>query len=70
MKIEFFTTPPKEVFVEADNKNFSVTAMPWANGEGINVMLHGKDLSIRDSFSLRWEELDALSIALQLARAV
>lgn len=70
MKVESFTTPSKEIFVETEDSTFSITAMPWANGEGTNVMLHGKDLSIRGCFSLRWEELDALSIALQLARAV
>ena len=70
MKIESFTSPTKEVFVETEDSKFSVTAVPWANTEGCNVLLHGKDLSIRGCFSLRWEELDALSIALQLARAV
>ena len=70
MKVESFTSPTKEVFVETDNHSFSVTAIPWANGEGLNVMLHGENLVLRGSFSLRWEDLDALQIALTAARAV
>ena len=70
MKVESFTSPTREVFVETEGSTFTVTAIPWANGEGLNVMLHGNDLTIRGCFSLRWEELDALSIALQVARSV
>lgn len=70
MKVESFTSPTKEVFVETDTHSFSTTAIPWANGEGLNVILHGNDLTIRGCFSLRWEELDALQIALTAARAV
>lgn len=69
MKLETFITETKEIFVEGNG--FSVTANPWANCEGVSVMLHGdgKDMPIRAAFSLRWEELDALMVALAAARA-
>ena len=66
MKLETFRSPTTEIFLEADG--ISVTANPWANGEGINFMLHGKDAAIRVAGSLRWEELDALLITLTAAR--
>jgi hypothetical protein len=69
MKLETFTTDTKEVFVEGNG--FNVSAYRWANCEGVSVLLHGdgRDLPIRASFSLRWEELDALMVALAAARA-
>ena len=70
MKHESFTSPTRESFVVADDQSFSATAIPWANSEGLNVMLHGKNLDIRGCFSLRWEDLDVLQVALTAARAV
>lgn len=69
MKLETFTSETKEIFVSGNG--LSVTANPWANHEGLSVMLHseGKDMPIRAAFSLRWEELDALMVALSAARA-
>jgi hypothetical protein len=70
MKLETFTTNVNEVYVTTGNESFAVTATTWSNQEGINVMLHGKNLDLRGSFSLRWEDLDVLQVALQAARAV
>lgn len=69
MKLETFIAETKEVFVEG--KGLSVSAYPWANLEGVSVLLHseGKDMPIRAAFSLRWEELDALMVALAAVRA-
>ena len=69
MKLETYKQPTTEVFVEG--KGFNVCAYRWANCEGISVMLHGdgKDLPLRAAFSLRWEELDVLMVALAAARA-
>lgn len=69
MKLETFISQTKEIFVEGNG--FNVTANPWANCEGVNVMIHGngKDIPIRAAFSLRWEELDTLMVALAAARA-
>ncbi len=69
MKLETFTNQTTEVFV--DGNGISVTANPWANCGGVNVMIHstGQGMPIRAAFSLRWEELDALMVALTAARA-
>lgn len=69
MKLETFTAATKEIFVEGNG--LSVSAYPWANCEGVSVLLHseGEDMPIRASFSLRWEELDALMVALAAVRA-
>lgn len=67
MKLETFNTPTLETFVEA--KGFNVTATHWSNGEGVNIMAHGKDLSLRLAGAFRWEEIDALLVALTAARS-
>jgi hypothetical protein len=53
MKLETFKSPTTELFLEFDGG--SVTVNPWANCEGANIMVHGKDLSLRMAGALRWE---------------
>ena len=69
MKLESFKAQTTEVFVAGNG--VSVTANPWANCEGISVMIHsaGEGLSIRAAFALSWEELDVLNVALAAARS-
>ena len=68
MKLEALKASTTEIFVTGNG--VSVTANPWANQEGLNVMIHGDgaSLPIRAAFSLRWEELDVLNVALAAAR--
>ena len=68
MKLETFKSPTTELFLEFDGG--SVTVNTWANCEGANIMVHGKDLSLRMAGALRWEEIDAVIVALTAARAV
>ncbi len=67
MKIETTKSDTTEVFTEGHG--ISVTATQWANCEGVNVMVHGGNLAVRTSFSLRWEELDVLMVALTAIRS-
>lgn len=70
MKLETFKSDSKEVFVDAGN--MSVTINTWANMEGASIMVHGKgpELPMRMAGSFRWEEIDAIIVALAAARAV
>lgn len=68
MKIDVTTTGIKEVFVDTDT-DFNVTVYPWSNLEGVSVLMHDKNLTNRGSFSLQWNELEALTVALATARA-
>lgn len=68
MKIDVTTVGVKEVFVDTDT-DFNVTVYPWGNLEGVSVLMHDKKLTNRGSFSLQWNELEALTIALATARA-
>lgn len=68
MKLETFKSPTTEVFLEFDGG--SVTVNPWSNHEGANLMVHGKDVSMRMAGAFRWEEIDAIIVALTAARAV
>ena len=67
MKLETFRSATTEVFVSGSD--VSVTCNPWANLEGVSVMIHGKDLAQRAAFALRWEELDVLMVAITAARS-
>ena len=67
MKIEQYLSKVSEIFVE--NEDHSVTVTALSNGEGVNVMLHGKNLSPVLTGSMRWEEVDILVAALTLARS-
>lgn len=70
MKLEAFTAPTTETFVEGHG--VTVTVNPWHNLEGANVMIHGSGdggLALRAAFAARWEEIDVLLVALTAARA-
>ncbi len=69
MKLETFTSQSKETYLEA--KSVIVTVNTWANLEGASIMVHGKgpELPMRMAGSFRWEELDAIIVALAAARA-
>lgn len=69
MNLEAMKSTTTEIFVTGNG--VSVTANPWANCEGLSVMIHseGAGLPIRAAFSLRWEELDVLNVALAAARS-
>jgi len=69
MKMSTFTFDCKEIFVEADE--VTVTVNTWANCEGLSLMVHGKGpaLPLRMAGAFKWEELDAILVALTAARA-
>ena len=66
MKIEAIRSKTTEVFLEFDGG--SVTVNPWSNCEGVSIMVHGKDLSLRMAGAFRWEEIDAIIVALTARR--
>ena len=68
MKIEAIKSPTTEVYLE--HGDCTVTVTPWANCEGVNIMVHGKDLALRMAGALRWEEADMLVASLTVARTV
>ena len=68
MKLETFKSPTTEVFLAFDGG--TVTVNPWSNCEGANIMVHGKDVSLRMAGAFRWEEIDAIIVELTAARAV
>ena len=70
MKLETFTNPSKELYLETPTT--SVTVNTWANLEGCSLMVHGKgpELPLRMAGAFRWEEIDAILVALTAARAV
>lgn len=69
MKLETFSMPTKETFLEFEGG--SVTVINWGNHEGASLMVHGKgqELPLRMAGSFRWEEIDAIMVALAAARA-
>jgi len=69
MKMETYRATCKEIFVETDS--ITVTVNTWANSEGVSIMVHGKGpaLPLRMAGAFRWDELDALAVALAAARA-
>jgi hypothetical protein len=67
VKLETFAHSSKEIFVE--NEGMTVTVNTWGNHEGCNLMVHGKDLSLRMAGAFRWEELDVLAVAIAAARS-
>lgn len=52
MKLETFTTPSTEVYLDADT--VSVTINTWSNLEGASIMVHGKgrELPLRKGVAL------------------
>jgi len=69
MEMSTFKNDSKEVFVEGDG--VSVTVNTWSNTEGCNLMVHSdsKCLQLRMAGSFRWEEIDAVLVALTAARS-
>lgn len=69
MKLSTVISDTKEIFVDAGK--FTVTVNTLANLEGCNLMVHGKGESIplRMAGAFRWEEIDAIIVALAAARA-
>lgn len=69
MKLETMNSDSKEIFLDAGH--MSVTINTWANLEGASIMVHGKgpELPLRMAGAFRWEELDAILVALAVARA-
>lgn len=70
MKLETFKAPSTEVFLDAGK--MTVTVNVWSNGEGASLMVHGAgpELPLRMAGAFRWEEIDAILVALAAARAV
>lgn len=67
MNLKTIKTDCKEIFVESDE--LQVTVNTWSNLEGANLMVHGKDCSIRMAGAFRWEEMDVILVALAAARS-
>ena len=67
MKLETLKTPTIEVFVQQGDATITVTR--WGNMEGANIMITGKDLALRMSCAMTWEEIGALQVALAAANS-
>ena len=67
MKLETIKTPTTEVFVQQGDTTITVTQ--WGNMEGANIMVTGKDLALRMSCAMTWEEVAALQVALAAANS-
>ena len=67
MKLETIKTPTIEVYVQQGDTTITVTR--WGNLEGANIMVTGKDLALRMSCAMTWEELAALQVALAAANS-
>ena len=65
MKLETIKTPTTEVFIQQDDTTIVVTQ--WGNMEGANIMVTGKDLSLRMACAMTWKEIAALQVALAAA---
>ena len=67
MKLETIKTPTVEVFVQQVDTTITVTR--WGNLEGANIMVTGKDLTLRMACAMSWEEISALQVALAAANS-
>ena len=67
MNLETIKTPTNEVFVQQGDMTITVTQ--WGNMEGVNIMVTGKDLTIRMSCAMTWQEIAALQVALAAANS-
>ena len=67
MKLETIKTPTTEVFVQQGDTTITVTQ--WGNMEGANIMVTGKDLSLRMACAMTWKEIGALQVALAAANS-
>lgn len=66
LKLETYVHNTKEIFLQ--NGECTVTINPWANLEGVNIQMHGKDLALRMAGAFRWEEIDMLLTGLAASR--
>ena len=67
MKLETIKTPTTEVYVQQGDTTITVTQ--WGNMEGANIMVTNRDLAIRMSCAMTWEEIAALQVALAAANS-
>ena len=67
MKLETIKTPTTEIYVQKGDTTITVTQ--WGNLEGANIMVTNKDLAIRMSCAMTWEEIAALQVALAAANS-
>ena len=67
MKLESIKTPTIEIYVQQGDTTITVTQ--WGNMEGANIMVTNKDLAIRMSCAMTWEEIAALQVALAAANS-
>ena len=67
MKLETIKTPTNEVYVQQGDTTITVTQ--WGNMEGANIMVTNRDLAIRMSCAMTWEEIAALQVALAAANS-
>ena len=68
MKLETIKTPTIEVYVQQGDTTITVTR--WGNLEGANIMVTtGKDLALRMSCAMTWEEISAMQVALAAANS-
>lgn len=65
MNLETIKTPTTEVFVQQGDTTITITQ--WGNMEGVNIMVTGKDLTLRMSCAMTWKEIAALQVALAAA---
>ena len=67
MDLKTIKTPTTEVYIQQGDTTITVTQ--WGNMEGANIMVTNKDLAIRMSCAMTWEEIGALQVALAAANS-
>ena len=67
MKLETIKTPTTEIYVQQGDTTITVTQ--WGNMEGANIMVTNRDLAIRMSCAMTWEEIAAMQVALAAANS-
>ena len=69
VKLETLKSESTEIFLEAGE--IMVTVHTWGNLEGASIMVHGSgpELPLRMAGAFRWEEIDAILVALAAARS-
>ena len=67
MDLKTIKTPTTEVYIQQGDTTITVTQ--WGNMEGANIMVTNKDLAIRMSCAMTWEEVNALQVALAAANS-
>ena len=67
MDLKTIKTPTTEVYIQQGDTTITVTQ--WGNMEGVNIMVTGKNLAMRMSCAMTWEEVSALQVALAAANS-